>query len=156
MDFSSMGQHQMPPLRDSQILFRSLLLLPVINMYTHLGLQTASGTLWCCCHQTSYNSPSKYKRVFASFSKPFLPVYSASKAQLGKFKGDWQIPRLILDYCSQMSLHQHPSSHYPVAKPASDLSVYPLHQRLLQTHSSRPCCIPLNTRSAGRYQVHSH
>lgn len=45
VDLSSMGQHEMPSPRETQVLFRSLLLLPVINMHAHLGLQTAIGAL---------------------------------------------------------------------------------------------------------------
>lgn len=35
VDLSSMGQHEMPPPREAQVLFRSLLLLPVINRHAH-------------------------------------------------------------------------------------------------------------------------
>lgn len=50
-DVGSVGQHQMPVPREAQVLLRSLLLSPVINIHPHLGLQAAIGALGCCCHQ---------------------------------------------------------------------------------------------------------
>lgn len=50
-DLGSVGQHQMPLPREAQVLLRSLLLSPVINIHSHLGLQAAIGALGCCCHQ---------------------------------------------------------------------------------------------------------
>lgn len=42
LDLSSIGQHQMLPPTEIQVSFKGLLLLPVIYMCVHLGLQTAS------------------------------------------------------------------------------------------------------------------
>lgn len=50
-DLGSVGQHQMPVPREAQVLLRSRLLSPVINIHSHLGVQAAIGALRCCCHQ---------------------------------------------------------------------------------------------------------
>lgn len=68
-DLGSVGQHQMPLPREAQVLLRSLLLSPGINIHSHLGLQAAIGALGCCCHQMWHNTSSENKGVFASLSK---------------------------------------------------------------------------------------
>lgn len=120
LDLSSIGQHQMPPPREIQVSFKGLLLLPVIYMCVHLGLQTASSAWWHCCHR-QHNTTSKNERIFAGLSKSFLLACFASYIQPDKFK-DFQYLEQMPIYTLQMSLCSASQSH--VSSTHSCISFY--------------------------------